>query len=74
MAAEVCFGKEDMISSSFSCCFFFLRFVFTLVPEELPIKRLFKFEMRLLLAHQTKLSPSSCLTWIRLKSRLLKAF
>lgn len=61
-----------MISSSLF--FFSPNFVFTLLSEELPIKKLFKFEMRLLLAHQTTLSPRSCLTWIRLKSRLLKAF
>lgn len=58
----------------FSLSFFSTSVCFILFPEELPIKRLFEFETKLLLAQQRKLSPSSCLTWIRLKSRHWKAF
>lgn len=51
--AEVSFWKkEDMISSSPSSSPG-PRFVFTLFPAELPVKRLFKFEIKLLLAHQS---------------------
>lgn len=78
-------GGYDFLVSLFVCCFsvlvlvwiglfwYFFRVSFY-IGLELPIKRLFKFEIRLLLAHQTKLSPSSCLICVRLKSRLSKTF